>query len=120
MMAQAADPAQLAWTAEAARTRRAANQRADVRTVMATPAPVVVSQQQANAPQATMMLPDSQGVVAYAQERRLQAALEEVGAADSGLRTPAASDAVPGLAWIVLGIGAGLGVHFYLIQRAVQ
>jgi hypothetical protein len=76
------------------------------------PAPVV-SQQPQNA-QGTMMLPDSQGVVAYNQERAKQAR------AELGDRGPAPAGALFWLAWIVLGVGAGLGVHYYLAQRALQ
>ena len=89
-----------------------ASSRADQRTMaVSAPAPVAA---QANAPQSTMMLPDSQGVVAYSQERAKQAR--------SDLGDTGSSSAGPlfWMAWIVLGIGAGLGVHYWLIQRAMQ
>lgn len=65
-------------------------------------------------PQGTMMLPDSQGVVAFA--------LAQAEAA----RAAAASEQQPRskptpwtfwAAWVVLGIGMGLAMHFFLLHR---
>jgi hypothetical protein len=64
-------------------------------------------------PNATMMLPDSAGVVAYNQQRAVEAR------ADLGEK-PSSAGPLFWLAWVVLGIGAGLGVHYYLVQRAMQ
>ena len=57
----------------------------------------------------TMMLPNSAGVVAFAKEEALRA------------REAAVSEVIPAtpasiffwLAWVVIGIGAGLAIHFY-------
>jgi hypothetical protein len=52
-------------------------------------------------------------VVAYAAERahkaRISGQNETVAAPPAG--------ALFWIAWIVLGIGVGLGIHFYLVQR---
>ena len=91
------------------------NPKADQRTVaaMAPAAPSVQVTPQQAAPQGTMMLPDSQGVVAYSQQRAQEAR--------AGLNAgPAPAGPLFWLAWIVLGIGAGLGVHYWLVQRAMQ
>jgi serine/threonine-protein kinase len=67
-------------------------------------------------PQATMMLPDSQGVVAYAADKakavRAEVSAETVPAASAG--------ALFWLAWIVIGIGAGFGYHYFMVLRAAQ
>jgi hypothetical protein len=76
------------------------------KTMMAQAAPVV-------ADGGTKILPDSAGVVAYATERARQARTTGNNAA---LQAPPAG-ALFWLAWIILGIGIGLGVHFYLVQR---
>jgi hypothetical protein len=76
------------------------------KTMMAQPAPVV-------ADGGTKILPDSAGVVAYATERARQARTTGNNAV---LEAPPAG-ALFWLAWIILGIGIGLGVHFYLAQR---
>jgi serine/threonine-protein kinase len=62
----------------------------------------------------TQILPDSQGVVAYAQEQARQ--VREL-AQPMKLKVPPAGPLF-WLAWIVLGVGAGLGVHFYLAHQA--
>ena len=61
----------------------------------------------------TKILPDSAGVVAYATERARQARHS------SQHETPAAppAGALFWIAWIVLGIGSGIGIHYYLMQR---
>jgi serine/threonine-protein kinase len=101
--------------------RPQASPNSDMRTMMAQPAPVIPQQQpqqpqpQQPAPQAqgTMMLPDSQGVVSYNQNAARQARAE--------MSQPSSGGGILfWAAWIVLGIGAGLGVHYYLIQRAAQ
>jgi hypothetical protein len=76
------------------------------KTMMAQPAPVIGDG-------GTKILPDSAGVIAYATERARQA---RHSAQNETLQAPPAG-ALFWLAWIVLGIGAGLGIHFYLIQR---
>ena len=62
-------------------------------------------------PGGTQLLPDSHGVVAYARERAVAAregALPEA---------PPPAGVMFWLAWIVIGLGAGLGVHFWLAQH---
>jgi hypothetical protein len=76
------------------------------KTMMAQPAPVV-------ADGGTKILPDSAGVVAYATERARQA---RHSGQNETLQAPPAG-ALFWIAWIVLGIGVGLGIHFYLMQR---
>ncbi|HEX8951627.1 MAG TPA: serine/threonine-protein kinase, partial [Polyangia bacterium] len=78
------------------------------KTMMAQPAPVV-----GDAGGGTKILPDSAGVVAYATERARRA--RATGANDALPAPPAG--ALFWIAWIVLGIGLGLGVHFYLAMR---
>ena len=53
-------------------------------------------------------------MVAYNQQRAQEA---RAGLGDKG---PAPAGALFWLAWIVLGVGAGLGVHYWLVQRALQ
>jgi hypothetical protein len=73
----------------------------------------------ANAPQlgaksGTQIIPDSRGVVAFAHEKAAEA------------REAAAPEAIPAapagalfwLAWIILGIGVGLGLHFWMAHKA--
>ena len=92
----------------------AGNPGSDARTMIAQAPSVQVSPQgQASAPQGTMMLPDSAGVVAYNQQRAAQARAEMT-------EKPSGAGVLFWVAWIVLGVGAGLGVHYYLIQRAIQ
>jgi hypothetical protein len=74
------------------------------KTMMAQPAPNLGS---------TKILPDSAGVVAYATERARKA---RISGQNEIVQAPPAG-ALFWLAWIVLGIGAGLGIHFYLISR---
>jgi hypothetical protein len=62
----------------------------------------------------TQIIPDSQGVVAYARDR---AAAARESAGPETLPAPPAG-ALFWLAWIVIGIGAGLGIHFWLAHRA--
>ena len=76
------------------------------KTMMAQPAPNL-------ADGGTKILPDSAGVIAYATERARQA---RHSAQNETIQAPPAG-ALFWLAWIVLGIGAGLGVHFYMMQR---
>jgi serine/threonine-protein kinase len=92
-----------------------ASPQSNARTVAAMPAPSVQATPQPSPQpaQGTMMLPDSQGVVAYNQERARQARAELA-------EKPSGGGLLFWAAWIVLGIGAGLGVHYYLIQRAAQ
>jgi serine/threonine-protein kinase len=61
----------------------------------------------------TQILPDSQGVVAYAREKAAQA--RENALPDTLPAQPAG--ALFWLAWIILGVAAGLGAHFYLAAR---
>jgi hypothetical protein len=61
----------------------------------------------------TKLLPDSAGVIAYAQERANQA---RASAQHQQLKTPPAG-ALFWLAWVLVGLGTGLGIHFYLLQR---
>jgi hypothetical protein len=61
----------------------------------------------------TKLLPDSAGVIAYAQER---ANLARASATHKQLKTPPAG-ALFWLAWVLVGVGAGLSVHFYLLQH---
>jgi hypothetical protein len=98
---------------------------ADQRTMMAQPAPNLSAQQKtmmaqegglasaANEP-GTKIIPDSAGVVAYAAERARQARSSAQN--PIVLKTPPAGPLF-WLAWIVLGIGVGLGLHFFLAQR---
>ena len=62
----------------------------------------------------TQIIPDSQGVVAYARDRA--AAAREAAGPDTIPAQPAG--ALFWLAWIIIGIGAGLGIHFWLAHRA--
>lgn len=65
-------------------------------------------------PQGTMMMPDSQGVVAFAL-----AQAEAVRAAAAS-EQPTRAKPTPWTfwaAWVVLGIGVGLAVHFFLLHR---
>jgi hypothetical protein len=64
----------------------------------------------------TQIIPDSQGVVAYARDRA--AAARESAGPDTIPAQPAG--ALFWLAWIIIGIGAGLGIHFWLAHRAAQ
>ncbi|MDB4966784.1 MAG: serine/threonine protein kinase [Myxococcales bacterium] len=61
----------------------------------------------------TKILPDSAGVIAYATERARQA---RHSAENQTLQAPPAG-ALFWLAWIIVGVGAGLGVHYYLLMR---
>jgi hypothetical protein len=95
-----------------------------MKTMMATEAPNLNAQKTMMAQQApvsqgiadggTKILPDSTGVAAYATERAQQAryANQHV-----PLRAPPAGPLF-WMAWIILGIGAGLGLHMYLASRA--
>jgi serine/threonine-protein kinase len=88
-------------------TPAAAPPGSNARTVAAMPAPTPQPAQPN--PQATMMMGDSQGVVAYAQERAAQvrAGLQEA---------PKPAGALFWMAWVILGVGAGLGLHFFLLR----
>jgi hypothetical protein len=55
-------------------------------------------------------------VVAYSQERVKQARAD---LSEQPLRPPPAG-ALFWLAWIILGIGAGIGAHYYLVLQAVK
>ena len=57
----------------------------------------------------TQILPDSQGVVAFARE---QARIARENAAPAA-EPPAPAGALFWLAWVVIGLGAGLGLHFF-------
>jgi serine/threonine-protein kinase len=62
----------------------------------------------------TQMLPDSQGVVAYAQERA-----QQVRASVSDRVQPTApAGPLFWLAWVVIGIGAGLAYHLWTLHQA--
>jgi serine/threonine-protein kinase len=94
----------------------AATPLAEQKTVMgASPAPVVTAQKTMalDARQGgTQVLPDSAGVVAYARDRAAQAregALPDTPVAPAG--------ALFWLAWVIIGIGAGLGVHFWMAHH---
>jgi hypothetical protein len=67
-------------------------------------------------PQGTMVLPDSEGVVAFALQQaeavRAQAAQQQGGTAEAVHWSFWA-------AWVVLGIGGGLAMHFYLAHKAL-
>ncbi|HEX6839718.1 MAG TPA: serine/threonine-protein kinase, partial [Polyangia bacterium] len=78
------------------------------KTMLAQPAPVV-----GEPAGSTKILPDSAGVVAYATERARRA---RASGSNEALQAPPAG-ALFWIAWIVLGIGIGLAVHFYLAQR---
>jgi hypothetical protein len=78
------------------------------KTMMAQAAPAAVA-----AGGGTKILPDSAGVVAYATERARQA---RASGQNQTLQAPPAG-ALFWIAWIILGIGAGLAIHFYLAQR---
>jgi serine/threonine-protein kinase len=97
---------------------------AEMKTMMATEAPNLHAQRTMMAQQApasqqvipdggTKILPDSTGVAAYATERAQQARYANQGVP---LRAPPAG-ALFWMAWIVIGIAAGLGIHFYLVAR---
>jgi hypothetical protein len=102
----------------------------DQRTMMAQPAPAKSSAPDqrtmavgAPAPQpvaqATQMLQDSQGVVAaFAAQERVQAARAASAPPEPAPSTSAG--ALFWLAWVIIGVGAGLGAHFWLASRAVQ
>ncbi|HZS42568.1 MAG TPA: hypothetical protein VFF06_37315, partial [Polyangia bacterium] len=62
----------------------------------------------------TQILPDSAGVVAYAQEQARQA--REMSQPERIAAPPAGP--LFWLAWIVIGVGAGLGVHFWMAHQA--
>jgi hypothetical protein len=74
------------------------------KTMMAQPAPDVGS---------TKIIPDSAGVVAYAADRARKA---RISGQNQLVQAPPAG-ALFWIAWIVLGIGLGLGIHFYLVSR---
>jgi len=76
------------------------------KTMLAQPAPVV-------ADGSTKIIPDSAGVVAYATER---ARVARASGQNQTVQAPPAG-ALFWIAWIVLGIGAGLAIHFYLATR---
>jgi serine/threonine-protein kinase len=80
------------------------------RTMMAQPAPQAA---QGIGDGGTKILPDSAGVVAYATERARQARTS----AQHQVLKPPPPGALFWLAWVVLGLGAGLGIHFYLMQH---
>ena len=77
------------------------------KTMLAQPAPV------GDAGGGTKLLPDSAGVVAYAAERARRA---RATGGNQVLQAPPAG-ALFWIAWIVLGIGVGLAVHFYLARH---
>jgi hypothetical protein len=76
------------------------------KTMLAQPAPVVPDG-------STKIIPDSAGVVAYAAER---ARVARASGQNQTLQA-APAGALFWIAWIVLGIGAGLAIHFYMATR---
>jgi len=76
------------------------------KTMLAQPAPVV-------ADGSTKIIPDSAGVVAYATER---ARVARASGQNQTVQAPPAG-ALFWIAWIVVGIGAGLGLHFFMMQK---
>ncbi|HXU67865.1 MAG TPA: serine/threonine-protein kinase [Polyangia bacterium] len=76
------------------------------KTMLAQPAPQVAGG-------STKILPDSAGVVAYAAERAQKARLS---GQNQIVQAPPAG-ALFWIAWIVVGIGAGLGIHFFMMQK---
>jgi hypothetical protein len=90
--------------------QEAPNLSAQQRTMMAQAAPASQGIEGAG----TQILPDSAGVVAYAAERAHQA---RVSGQNAVVRRAPPAGPIFWLAWIVLGLGAGLGIHFFLMQR---
>jgi serine/threonine-protein kinase len=106
----------------------------EMKTMMAQPAPVLPTSNPAArpdqrtmavgapapSPQAvaggTQVLPDSQGVVAFAQDRAQQARAAAPAAAPSG----GGAGVLFWLAWVIIGVGVGLGYHFWAAHQAVQ
>jgi hypothetical protein len=97
---------------------------ANMKTMMATEAPQLTPQQRTMMAQAapaspgiegggTQILPDSAGVVAYAAERAHQA---RVSGQSAVVRKAPPAGPLFWLAWVVLGLGAGLGIHFILMR----
>jgi hypothetical protein len=76
------------------------------KTMLAQPAPQVAAG-------STKILPDSAGVVAYAAERAQKARLS----GQNQIVQAAPAGALFWIAWIVVGIGAGLGIHFFMMQK---
>jgi serine/threonine-protein kinase len=68
-------------------------------------------------PNATMMLPDSAGVVAFAAAQAEQAR-SKAAVVEAEPVKPAGP--LFWTAWVVLGIGIGLAVHFILVHQALQ
>jgi hypothetical protein len=89
---------------------------ANMKTMMAQEAPQIAPQrtmmaQPGIADGSTKVLPDSAGVVSdRANQARVATAQNQV------LRTPPAG-ALFWVAWVLVGVGVGLGIHFYLLTR---
>jgi hypothetical protein len=64
-------------------------------------------------PMGTQILPDSQGVVAFAREQANQARQAAAAVPDE----PQGAGAAFWVAWVLIGIGAGLGLHFFGITQ---
>ena len=64
-------------------------------------------------PMGTQILPDSQGVVAFARDQANQARQAAAAVPDE----PSGGGAAFWVAWVLIGIGAGLGLHFFGITQ---
>ena len=96
----------------------AGNPGSDARTMIAQAPSVQVSPQgQASAPQGTMMLPDSAGVVAFAAAQAVQARSQAANIAPEPVK-PAGP--LFWTAWVVLGIGIGLAIHFIQVHQQLS
>jgi len=68
-------------------------------------------------PQGTMMLPDSAGVIAFAQAQA-EAARQKAAVVEAEPVKPAGP--LFWAAWVVLGVGIGLAIHFILVHQQLQ
>jgi serine/threonine protein kinase len=82
-------------------------------TATGSPAPLTAPSPSGTGPMGTMILPDSSGIVALAAERaqavRAQAAAQQEQARPVG--------PLFWWAWVVLGVGLGLALHFYRVHQ---
>jgi hypothetical protein len=65
-------------------------------------------------PQGTMMLPDSQGIIAMARQEA-EAARSRAAVVEAEPVKPAGP--LFWAAWVVLGVGIGLAIHFILVHQ---
>jgi hypothetical protein len=93
-----------------------------MKTMMATEAPSVNAQRTMLAQPAphlgttgTQMITDPKKAVAYANPERVQRA--RTTGENRQVAVAQSAGALFWIAWVVLGIGAGLGIHFWLLGR---